>query len=73
MKNFEKIRDSKGNAMLLANVERFGEQEVRVFNGGRKVYEGTADEFIDRYSDKFAWTLCADVRMGDDGKPEIVF
>lgn len=72
MTTAKKVRDEKGYATLLANVGQFGEQDVRVFQGGRKVYEGSAAEFVSRYADKFAWTLCADVREAD-GKPEIIY
>lgn len=68
----EKVRDEKGYATLLANVAQFGEQDVRVYQGGRKVYDGSASEFVSKYSEKFAWTLCADVREAN-GKPEIIY
>lgn len=72
MTDFTKFRNEAGYAMLLENVKRFGEQEVRVLQGGRKVYEGKASEFVSRYAGKFEWTLCADVRESD-GKPEIIY
>lgn len=68
----EKVRDEKGYATLLANVAQFGGKDVRVYQGGRKVYEGSASEFVSKYSERFAWTLCADVREAN-GKPEIIY
>lgn len=71
-KQAEKIRDAKGYAMLIANVEQFGTETIRVYNGSRKVYEGAADAYVAKYADKHQWKLCADVRT-EDGIPSIVY
>ena len=73
MTKMTKIRDAKGYAMLLANVEQFGNQVVRVYNGSRKVYEGEASVFVAKHSEKFAWTCCSDVREDADGFASIVY
>ncbi|MBR3158432.1 MAG: hypothetical protein IKF14_05250 [Atopobiaceae bacterium] len=73
-KQVERIRDGKGYAYLVANVERFGNEVVRVMQGSKTVYNGAAADFVEKYSNKYAWTLCADVRINErDGLVDIVF
>lgn len=66
-----KIRDSKGYAMLMANVAQFGDRNVEVRNGSKKIFEGAASEFVTRYAKHYEWTLCAHVL--DNETPVIVF
>jgi len=69
-----KTRDAKGYAYLIANVEQFGNEVVRVIQGGKTIYRGVAFEFAHKYHDKYMWTLCSDVRVDEhDGLVDIVF
>lgn len=66
-----KIRNSKGEALVLDNVAQFGSETVKVFNGSKKIYEGAADEFCAKYADKYRYTCCACVKLAET--PEIMF